>query len=78
MYSLSQLGEVRGNRASGIGHYQLPITNYQFSVVPHLSEKSYSMAKKKKINYSGVLYLYQSYDRFSSFVEGFTGRLEIV
>ncbi|MDQ2096055.1 MAG: hypothetical protein QQW96_00175 [Tychonema bourrellyi B0820] len=38
IYSLSQLGEVQGNgasgighRASGIGHYQLLITYYQFS-----------------------------------------------
>ncbi|MDQ2099272.1 MAG: hypothetical protein QQW96_16710 [Tychonema bourrellyi B0820] len=31
-----------GHRASGIGHYQLLITYYQFSIVPHLSEKGYT------------------------------------
>ncbi|MGB7708891.1 MAG: hypothetical protein WBL95_04970 [Microcoleus sp.] len=54
LYSLSQLGEVQGNgasgighRASGIGHYQLLITYYQFSIVPHLSEKGYRRKKKE-------------------------------
>ncbi|MEZ2239110.1 hypothetical protein [Microcoleus sp.] len=54
IYSLSQLGEVLGNGASGIGHrasgitnYQLLITYYQFSIVPHLSEKGYSLVLNK-------------------------------
>ncbi len=31
-----------GHWASGIGHRALPITYYQFSIVPHLSEKGYT------------------------------------
>ena len=37
-----------GNGASakqGIGHRALPITNYQFSIVPHLSDKGYNFFK---------------------------------
>ncbi|MDQ2099772.1 MAG: hypothetical protein QQW96_19240 [Tychonema bourrellyi B0820] len=39
-----------GHRASGIGHYQLLITYYQFSIVPHLSEKGYN-----SISYIAIL-----------------------
>ncbi|MDQ2099441.1 MAG: hypothetical protein QQW96_17565 [Tychonema bourrellyi B0820] len=43
-YSLSQLGEVQGNgasgighRASGIGHRALPITNYLLPILDRTS-----------------------------------------
>ncbi len=44
-----------GHWASGIGHRALPITNYQFSIVPHLSEKGYNgISTLNSVPLSGV------------------------